>query len=326
MDRDAIFSINSERTFERMALETFRYQYAEVDVYREYVDLLRVDPLRVDTIDRIPFLPIELFKTRSIIARGKSHQAIFTSSGTTGNQTSRHFVAELSLYTESFSRGFSFFYGVPSDYTILALLPSYLERKGSSLVYMAEHLIRMTGKTDSGFYLNQYDELARLLTRLDAQGQRILLLGVSFALLELAERFSFNLNSTIVMETGGMKGRRNEITRTELHSALTEAFGVDAIHSEYGMTELLSQAYSAGKGIFRTPPWMRVIIRDQHDPFARVPYGTSGGINVIDLANRYSCAFIQTEDLGRSFADGSFEVLGRMNTAPLRGCNLLIYE
>lgn len=325
MDEGKIFNINTEAEFENLALEVFHFQYENVTVYRTYVDLLKIDPNRVSRIDQIPFLPIQFFKNRQIIANGLAPEIEFTSSGTTGSETSRHLVAKSELYRQSYTNGFRYFYGDEQQYCILALLPAYLERTGSSLVYMVDGLIRQSANPNGGFYLNQFDELAEKLTKLDSSGQKCLLIGVSFALLDLAERHKFNLKNTIVMETGGMKGRRKEMVRDELHGILTSAFGFNSIHSEYGMTELLSQAYSKGKGIFRCPPWMRVLIRETNDPLTIAPVGSTGGINIIDLANLYSCAFIQTQDLGRLHSNGTFEVLGRMDSAPIRGCNLLIY-
>lgn len=325
MDEGKIFNINTEAEFENLALEVFHFQYENVTVYRTYVDLLKIDPNRVSRIDQIPFLPIQFFKNRQIIANGLAPEIEFTSSGTTGSETSRHLVAKSEVYHQSYTNGFRYFYGDEQQYCILALLPAYLERTGSSLVYMVDGLIRQSANPNGGFYLNQFDELAEKLTKLDSSGQKCLLIGVSFALLDLAERHKFNLKNTIVMETGGMKGRRKEMVRDELHGILTSAFGVDSIHSEYGMTELLSQAYSKGKGIFRCPPWMRVLIRETNDPLTIAPVGLTGGINIIDLANLYSCAFIQTQDLGRLHSNGTFEVLGRMDSAPIRGCNLLVY-
>ncbi len=325
MDEGKIFNINTEAEFENLALEVFHFQYENVTVYRTYVDLLKIDPNRVSRIDQIPFLPIQFFKNRQIIANGLAPEIEFASSGTTGSETSRHLVAKSEVYRQSYTNGFRYFYGDEQQYCILALLPAYLERTGSSLVYMVDGLIRQSANPNGGFYLNQFDELAEKLTKLDSSGQKCLLIGVSFALLDLAERHKFNLKNTIVMETGGMKGRRKEMVRDELHGILTSAFGVNSIHSEYGMTELLSQAYSKGKGIFRCPPWMRVLIRETNDPLTIAPVGLTGGINIIDLANLYSCAFIQTQDLGRLHFNGTFEVLGRMDSAPIRGCNLLIY-
>lgn len=322
----SIFSLKPDGDFEKIALEVFRFQSQHVRVYHDYIQQLGVNPDAVASTDEIPFLPIQLFKTQDVIAEACQPEATFTSSGTTGNEVSRHRVADLSLYRESFTRTFSIFYGSPSDYCILALLPSYLERSGSSLVFMVDELIRQTGNPDSGFYLNQLYALTEKLSALDRSGQKTILIGVSFALLDLAERFTFNLQNTIIMETGGMKGRRKEVVREELHSTLCSAFGVNVIHSEYGMTELLSQAYSAGKGMFRCPPWMRVMIGSTDDPFCLVGDGRTGIIKIIDLANLYSCSFIQTQDMGKLHSDGCFEVLGRMDDAPIRGCNLLVYD
>lgn len=322
---DKIFSIRTYAEFERMALETFRFQYQNVEVYRTYVDLLKVDVASVNGLEKIPFLPIQFFKSKPIIAQGYKPEIEFTSSGTTGTETSKHLVASTDLYRQGFTNGFKHFYGDEKNYCILALLPSYLERTGSSLVFMVDELVRRSGHPDGGFYLNQFDSLVAKLQHIDEIGQKCLLIGVSFALLDLAEKHKLSLKNTIIMETGGMKGRRKEIVREELHGALKQAFGVASIHSEYGMTELLSQAYSQGDGIFRCPPWMRVLIRETHDPLTMAPLGVAGGINVIDLANVYSCSFIQTQDLGRLNADGSFEVLGRMDSTPVRGCNLLVY-
>lgn len=319
-----IFSIKTDEEFQNYAIETFRHQSKNVKAYAEYLSLLGVSSESVDSVERIPFLPIQFFKSRNIIAEKQQPEVTFSSSGTTGTETSRHLVSSLSIYRESFTKGFNLFYGNPQDYCILALLPSYLEREGSSLIYMVEELVQQSNNPNSGFFLNQLSDLADLLERLDSVGQKVLLIGVSFALLELAEKFSFQLKNTIVMETGGMKGRRKEMIRGELHEIFCNAFGVSAIHSEYGMTELLSQAYSSGNGVFQCPPWMQVRIRDPYDPFSYVSVGRSGAINVIDLANQNSCSFIQTDDLGKMNTDGSFEVLGRMDNAQVRGCNLLV--
>lgn len=319
----ALFSV-SEADFEQTALEVFRFQAAQVPVYRDYLKLLGVDPLRVFEMHKIPFLPVELFKTHRVLPEGMEPQLVFSSSGTTGMVSSQHAVADLSLYENSFFRCFSHFYGPVSDYCVLALLPSYLEREGSSLVYMADFLIRLSGHPDSGFYLHDYEGLAQKLGQLEASGKKVLLLGVTYALLDLAEQFPGPLKNVIVMETGGMKGRRREMVREELHAVLQDAFGVPAIHSEYGMTELLSQAYSKGAGHFFCPPWMRVAVRDVNDPFSYMPRGRTGGLNIIDLANLYSCSFIAVSDLGRILPGGSFEVLGRFDHSDIRGCNLLV--
>jgi len=319
------FQINNKDTFRAAALEVFRFQAASVPVYREYLKALKVDPAKVREIKKIPFLPIEFFKSREVIAEGRKAESIFESSGTTGSTPSKHHVADLNIYRESFLRGFNSFYGSPEDMCILALLPSYLERSSSSLVFMMDHLIRWSGHADSGFYLDQMDKLSDILAQRTADGQATLLLGVSFALADLAETHPQELgDNIIIMETGGMKGRREEMIRSELHELLCKRFAVDEIHSEYGMTELLSQAWSDGDGLFNCPPWMSVMIRDPRDPLSLLPVGQSGGLNIIDLANRYSCSFIATADLGKKHEDGSFEVLGRFEQAEVRGCNLLV--
>jgi len=320
-----IFQITSREQFERIALEVFRYQAQNIPIYKEYTERLRVNPLEVNSIEKIPFLPIQFFKTREVKPTDSHAEEVFTSSGTTGDQTSRHFVVDTNLYIKSFTSAFNQFYGKASDYCILALLPSYLERQGSSLIYMVDRLIKLSNHPESGFILNELDLLAERLGRLDATGQKCLLIGVTFALVEFAEKYNLKLKNSIVMETGGMKGRRKEMVREEVHNQLKQAFGLETIHSEYGMTELLSQAYSNGNGVFKTTRWMNVIIRDPYDPFTTLPHQRAGAINIIDLANIYSCSFIQTEDLGRVFDDDTFEVLGRMNEAQLRGCNLLVY-
>lgn len=323
-----IFEISGRKQFDKTALQVFRHQYAQNQVYRQFCDLLNVKPDQVRRIEQIPFLPIDFFKTRDVCSSDAPVQEIFSSSGTTSKDgaaavRSRHLVTDLSVYEQSFRKAFARFYGNVEDYVILALLPSYLERDGSSLIYMAADLIEGSGKPDSGFYLNDYEGLIQKLTDLDRSGQNVLLLGVTYALLDLVERQQFHLEHTIVMETGGMKGRRKEMIREELHNILSRGFGVDSIHSEYGMTELLSQAYSFGQGLFECPPWMQVLIRDPEDPFTYVAGGKSGGINVIDLANYNSCSFIATQDLGRMQGD-RFEVLGRFDNADIRGCNLMV--
>lgn len=321
--RNKIFN-QSKENFEDVALEVFRFQSFSNPVYNQYIRLLGVNPKDVKCIGSIPYLPISMFKFHRVLVDGFEPEIVFTSSGTTGSETSRHYVASTLIYQESFIKSFNIFYGDPSQYRILALLPSYLERQGSSLVYMVKHLIDSTVCHQSGFYINNYDELAKVLIDQPDQCKQTLLIGVTFALLELAKKDRFRLTNTIVMETGGMKGRGNELVRSELHKILADAFGVDRIHSEYGMTELLSQAYSKGDGIFSCPPWMKVLIRDPYDPFELMPNERSGAVNVIDLANLYSCSFIQTDDLGVLHNDGSFEILGRMDGTQIRGCNLLV--
>ncbi len=307
-------------------LSLFRFQYAENPVYRNYCQLLRKDPAAIHTLTDIPFLPISLFKSHAVVCGTFTPECCFESSGTTGNQTSRHFVKELSLYEKSFLKGFTGQYGDPSRYCILALLPAYLERQHSSLVLMADRLIRASGHPRSGFYLHNQDELAACLQELEAAQQPTLLLGVTFALLDFAAAHPFPLKHTIVMETGGMKGRRAEMTREAVHEILSRAFHLQQIHSEYGMTELLSQAYSSGHGLFQCPPWMRVLVREEDDPFALSGSGEkirSGAANIIDLANVYSCAFIATDDAARLHPDGRFEILGRLDHSDIRGCSLL---
>ena len=306
-------------------MKVFRYQYDNNAVYRDFCTLLGRDKQAVKEVTDIPFLPIQFFKSHEVLSSADPVQVTFTSSGTTGSATSRHLVTDLSWYEQSFRQAFSQFYGNVEDYAILALLPSYLEREGSSLIYMAEDLIQRSKNPHSGFYLHNYDELTAKLAALDSAGQNILLIGVTYALLDLIEKRQFSLRNTIIMETGGMKGRRREMIREELHQTLCAGFGVEAIHSEYGMTELLSQAYSLGNGIFECPPWMDVLIRDPEDALAYVGYGKTGGVNMIDLANINSCSFIATQDLGKKYTDQSFEVLGRFDNSDIRGCNLMVY-
>lgn len=321
---DDIFTLSSRKAFDKLALKVFRYQHEHNAVYRSFCDFLKVDVQKVKSITQIPFLPIQFFKSHEVISGLPNIEQIFTSSGTTGMSTSRHLVSDVSMYEQSYRLGFSEFYGNIQDYVVLALLPSYLEREGSSLIYMVDDLIKSSQHPESGFYLHNLDELAQKLKTLDASGQNVLLIGVTYALLDLIERHSFALQNTIVMETGGMKGQRREIIRKELHQILCAGFGVSSIHSEYGMTELLSQAYSLGNGIFECPPWMHILVRDTEDPLHYIDFGKTGGINVIDLANLNSCAFIATQDLGKQHPGGSFEVLGRFDHSDIRGCNLMV--
>ena len=318
-----VFNIQTQLEFEKKALQVFKFQYENLTVYKTYCDLIKVNPHQVLKISDIPFLPITFFKQQPILANNYVAEKIFTSSGTTSNTTSKHYVADLKLYKTSFTTAFKQQYGPIEDYTILALLPSYLESEGSSLVYMVDMLIAMSKQPKSGFYLDNLDALASTIKALELQNKKTLLLGVSYALLDLIEAHTFKLKHTIIMETGGMKGRRKELIKQGLHEKLSKGFGVKTIHSEYGMTELLSQAYSKGNGIFKCPPWMRVGTRDTQDPLSRVR-GKTGGINVIDLANQYSCSFIATQDLGKVHEDGSFEILGRFDSSDIRGCNLMI--
>ena len=319
-----IFSIQTDADFVQAALQTFGYQYQHNQVYQRFCTLLGRTPDKVRQLTDIPFLPIEFFKSEAVYCGNERPATVFTSSGTTGSQTSRHYVKDLAVYQQSFRQGFADFYGNIEEYTVLALLPSYLERTGSSLIIMVADLIERSGSVDSGFYLNEYDLLAEKLTALDRSGRKVLLIGVSFALLDLVETHRFQLKNTIVMETGGMKGRRKELIREELHAILCEGFGVEHIHSEYGMTELLSQAYSAGSGLYESVRWLKVLIRDTNDALSYQRPLKTGGINLIDLANIHSCSFIATQDLGRLHPDGKFEVLGRFDNADIRGCNLLI--
>ncbi len=324
MNNQSIFNIQNDIDFNKIALDTFRFQAKNNTVYREFIHHLNIDIDSVSSINDIPFLPISFFKTHKILSNTKKIEQTFFSSGTSGTNLSTHFISDLNIYINSFSKGFRYFYGNIEEYTILALLPNYLEREGSSLVYMVSNLIKKSNKKESGFYLNNLDVLAEKLNHLDKKGEKILLIGVSFALLDLIENYQFRLKNTIIMETGGMKGRRKEIIREDLHRVLGNGFGVKKIHSEYGMTELLSQAYSIGNGIFKTPPWMKIKIRDTEDALCIFPHQKAGGINVIDLANINSCSFIATQDLGKTYNDTSFEVLGRFDNSDIRGCNLMV--
>lgn len=319
-----IFHIGSKKEFEKLTLKVFRHQYDHNAVYRNFCDLLKKNKTNVKALQDIPFLPIQFFKSHEVVSSTAPVQITFTSSGTTGMSTSRHLVTDLNFYEESFRLAFSQFYGNIEDYVVLALLPSYLEREGSSLIYMVEDLIERSNQPESGFYLHNYDELIEKLTELDNSGQNVLLIGVTYALLDLVDKQNFQLTNTIIMETGGMKGKRKEMIREELHELLCKGFGVSKIHSEYGMTELLSQAYSLGDGLFECPPWMEILIRDTEDALSYVAEGKTGGINVIDLANVNSCSFIATQDLGKKYPNHSFEVLGRFDHSDIRGCNLMV--
>jgi len=319
-----IFTITTNEEFNAIALEVFQFQYKNVKVYQEFCDLLNVKPSSVKTLKDIPFLPISFFKSHRVITKNSTYEKIFTSSGTTGSITSKHYISTLNLYNESFSKAFTQFFGEVENLCILALLPSYLERDGSSLVYMVDALIKQSNNTHSGFYLNNTSDLIEKLEFIEKTHQKTLLLGVSYALLDLIEAKQFQLKNTIIMETGGMKGRRREMIKQELHSILKKGFGVSQIYSEYGMTELLSQAYSKGNGIFTCAPWMKVLTRDTEDAQTYITKKT-GGINVIDLANIHSCSFIATQDLGKVYKDGSFEILGRFDDSDIRGCNLMVF-
>ncbi len=319
-----IFSISNKKQFEKLALKIFRFQHENNLVYRQFCDLRKIEVQKIKSLEQIPFLPIQFFKSHKVVSNTNEIQEIFTSSGTSGSTTSQHFVTDVSLYEESYQQGFSEFYGNIEDYVVLALLPSYLERSGSSLIYMFDDLIKRTNNPESGFYLDNYQELIQKLIQLDNSGQNVILIGVTYALLDLIEIQKFNLKNTIVMETGGMKGKRKEMIREDLHKQLCEGFGVSSIHSEYGMTELLSQAYSLGNGVFECPPQMQVLIRDTEDALSYVDSGKTGCINVIDLANINSCSFIATQDLGKKYPNNSFEILGRFDNSDIRGCNLMV--
>ena len=320
---EKIFSINTDDGFEEAAMELFSYQYHHNNLYNRYLRLLGTDPSSVTSTARIPCLPLSFFKTHKVYTGNAPGSLRFRSSGTGSTVPSVHYVADARLYETSFLKCFEMFYGDPGSYCILALLPSYIERGDSSLVYMVRRLIERSGHPESGFYRDNYPGLIRLLLENECKKKKTLLIGVSFALLDLFQDRSFQLKHTVIAETGGMKGRKKEITREELHGLLKSATGLSQIHSEYGMTELLSQAWSKTGGIFNPPPWMKVMIRDAYDPFSYIERGRSGGINIIDLANIDSCAFLETADLGRMLPEGGFEVLGRFDNSDLRGCNLL---
>lgn len=319
-----IFSINNQKQFEKIALKVFRYQYENNLVYQQFCDLMKIEKSAVKKITQIPFLPISFFKSHNIVSNQNDIEITFTSSGTTGMITSKHQIKDVSYYEESYRKAFSQFYGNIKDYVVLALLPSYLERTGSSLIYMVEDLIRLSQNENSGFYLHNYSDLIEKLTVLEKEEKNVILIGVTYALLDLIEKQNFNLKNTIIMETGGMKGKRKEMIREELHDQLCKGFGVAAIHSEYGMTELLSQAYSLGNGVFECPNWMQIRIRDTEDALSYIENGKTGGINVIDLANINSCSFIATQDLGKKYDNNTFEVLGRFDNSDIRGCNLMV--
>ena len=323
MDPYSVFSITEQDIFNTQCLERFREQYLHIPVYQEFCDLIGRNPDSVQSPGEIPFLPIEFFKTHRLVDPKKVAKIVFRSSGTTKSVRSRHHVPDPQLYEKSFTKAFELFYGPVESYCILALLPSYQEQPGSSLIYMVDSLIRKSGVPGSGFLSGNPGQVANRLQERDKGEAPVLLIGVSFALLDLGHQAPIRLSNTIVMETGGMKGRRNEMVLDALHEELKKGLGQEAIHSEYGMTELLSQAYSKGGGRFSSPPWMQVLIRDPEDPFTYQEHGQSGGLNIIDLANRYSCSFLATQDLGKTHPDGTFEVLGRFDHSDIRGCNLM---
>ncbi len=316
-----IFQNHSPNSFENLALDIFKFQAQTNGVYKRYLSFLSINPMQINRTKDIPFLPIELYKHQDVICEPNNRELVFTSSGT-GGTPSKHIVHDVTIYEQSFTKGFETFYGNINDYTILALLPSYMERSGSSLIYMCKKLIALSKNKESGFYLNEHKKLFKLLVKLEKEKRKTLLIGVSFALLDFAEKYAPELKNTIVMETGGMKGRREEMVREQLHAILRSHFNVLKIHSEYGMTELLSQAYSKGDGIFECPPWMQVSFRDSNDPLSSNKKG--GGINVIDLANVNSCSFIASQDLGKPITNGRFKVIGRFDESDVRGCNLMV--
>ena len=316
---EKIFSISSDAEFEAAALELFRCQAEQCPPYSEYISLLGVNPAEVNRVEDIPFMPIEFFKWRDVYCGEGEPEKVFTSSNTGGTVASRHMMQSLALYEQAFTRAFEQFYGATEGWSIYGLLPNYLQREGSSLVYMVDRLIARCGS--GGFYLDEYE---KLIADMAADAKPKILLGVSYALWDLAEQYAPKLENTIVMETGGMKGQREELPKSEFHKILTEAFGVEKIHSEYGMAELTSQAYSSGDGVFRAPAWMRVVVRDVNNPLKMLPAGSRGAVSIIDLANISSCAFIATQDVGRTFADGTFMIEGRLSGADIRGCNLLV--
>jgi hypothetical protein len=319
-----IFSISNAHEFEQASLAIFNQQSENCQIYKEYLYHLRISAKDVTRLTQIPYLPISFFKTHVVLSSPNTPEIIFSSSGTTGMIQSKHLVTDVSIYDQSFNMAFEQFYGDIANTCLLALLPSYLERDGSSLIYMVDALLNQSKHPDSGYFLHNHDELYLKLKKLQSTNQKTILIGVTYALLDFIEQYKVDFPELIVMETGGMKGKRKEMVREELHHLLQNGFGVQSIHSEYGMTELLSQAYSYGNGVFNCPPWMKIFLRDTNDPLSLSPNNKTGGINIIDLANVNSCSFIATQDLGKLLPDGSFEVLGRFDNADIRGCNLLV--
>ena len=317
-----IFKIKTIDDFESMAVKIFKYQFDNNKIYRSFCDLINKNPSDITNSNQIPFLPIKFFKSHIVLSSNQSIEKKFISSGTTNTNLSTHYITDLKLYESSFENSFKYFFGDIKEFTILALLPSYLENKNSSLIYMADKLIKKTNRKNSGFYLDNYIELKDKLIEL--KNEKVILIGVTFALLNLIEKFNFKLPNLTIVETGGMKGRRKEMIRNELHTKLINGFGTDLICSEYGMTELLSQAYSTNNGIFQCPPWMKIHIREPQDALSFKKNGITGGVNVIDLANINSCSFIATEDLGKKNDENNFEILGRFDNSDIRGCNLLV--
>lgn len=321
---NSILNIKSDIEFNEFALKIFFHQYNNNAIYRQFVDLNHIEICNINEYTKIPFLPIDFFKYNKIFSKNSSPVNYFESSGTTGMERSKHYYSSLNNYEQSFIKGFNYFYGDIKNYCLLAVLPNYLEQKHSSLIYMIDKLIYKTTHKDSGFYLNNLEELSVKLLSLQKANKKTILFGVTYALLDLAEKFPIKIPDTIIFETGGMKGRRKEMIREEIHNILENTFEVTAIHGEYGMTELFSQAYSKGNGIFNTPPWMKILIRDINDPFTILKNNKTGGINVIDLANIDSCSFIATQDLGKKNIDDSFEITGRFDNSDIRGCNLMV--
>lgn len=322
---NSVFQIQHENDFNNLCLEVFQIHAQYNSVYKEFLRWIKTNPDQVDTIEKIPFLPIQFFKSHKVGLPAEHHDLVFKSSGTTGTKRSQHFVYDQNVYIQSFFRCFETFYGAPQEYHIFGLLPSYLEQGDSSLVFMVDHLIKASGSHYSGFYLDDFKTLeAQLHESVEKDPRKIILFGVSYALLEFSEQGFSIPPETIVMETGGMKGRRKEITKDEMYQTLTSSLQVDHIHSEYGMTELLSQAYSTQNNIFRTPAWMKILIRNPNDFREIYPFHKTGGMNIIDLANIHSCPFIATDDLGQNISQDTFTVLGRFDHSDLRGCNLLV--
>lgn len=320
--KNKVFSA-SGKDFEELALELFHFQAKNNEIYARYIQYLCLNINKINTLNKIPFLPIQFFKSHKIVSCNHQPEKIFESSGTGSGIRSKHLVPDLKLYHKSASLTFEKFYGNIQDYTFFALLPSYLERDNSSLVNMMAHFIQESKSKSSGFYLYNYENLFKNLKSSIEKDEKIFLIGVSYALIDFAKKFPIDLSQGIVMETGGMKGQTKEMPREELHEILNQHFNTKSIHSEYGMTELLSQAYSKGHGIFELPNWMKVMVREQRDPFQIIDNETTGGLNIIDLANIYSCAFIETQDLGQTYNNGSFKVLGRIDNSEIRGCNLM---
>ncbi|MCD4773631.1 MAG: acyltransferase [Bacteroidales bacterium] len=322
--KNTIFNTNSTEKFNDAAIEIFHYQYQSNELYQEFVNHLKIKPSDIRSYNEIPFLPVGFFKTHKIKSNKKAAEIVFSSSGTSGSIPSKHYVTDISVYQYSFRNAFEYFFGDIKNYCVLALLPSYLEREGSSLVFMIDDLIKRSENSNSGFYLYNTHGLVKKIHEMEHQKQKVILFGVSFALLDLVEKYTINTPNAIIMETGGMKGRKKEIIRNELHRQLCDGFGVQSIQSEYGMTELLSQAYSKANGIYNTPPWMKILVRDINDPLSIIGNNKTGGINIIDLANYNSCSFIATQDLGKLHNNSSFEVLGRFDESDIRGCSLLV--